>query len=222
VRAVFSLFLSAALLAGCAGQSATNFDDLAQRAGLGGGALRPLLLERENGDKELSLEAADVWDDAGAGAAAKWNINGEDMFFRLRPVGVFERATARLGLFWHSRVKKPILTIVILGDPVNIRGVRVKTDNASGELQRAKNFVYTPAKRMFDKDASSAAFYIEPSLLRALTQGENAHVTALTNRGQLRLNLSAVPKVGEGPLAGSAKALFAEFLKMRRQAGGGD
>ena len=174
-------------------------------------------LDTDDGYVKLILAATDVWDDAGASKPEIRTVGGREMYFRQRPKKTFEQAWVRLGLFWHSKAKKKIiLTAVALGDPVKIQGAKIRAGLSTATAEKVKTFQYTPEKRAFDKNLSSAAFYITPHMLKKLTSEKNAHITLMTSLGQLRVNLSATPATTDAGLEQSAKYLFAEFAQRRR------
>lgn len=173
---------------------------------------------RGGGNKELILEPVDAWDDAGAGEAQEMAVNGAALYFRPRPTKSFDQAWVRLGLFWHSKQKGIHMPVVIAGGaPVKIQQVRVETDSGMALLKEAENFSFTPGKRLFDKTLSGGVFTMSPKMLARMVQAKDAHVTIGTDRGALRVNLSAVPDTSAAALAASAKYQFAEFAR-RRQA----
>lgn len=203
------LLLTAALLSGCGVSLPTP---LAPSAGA------PEIQRSTNdaGDVELILDPVDVWEEKGLGSPFVNKEVGDGLTFRKRPKEIFERTWVRLGLFWHSRRDDVILTAVIYQPSIKFRRLQVFTAAGTTALTPATDFSFTPPKGFLDRDVSSAVFSMPPSLLQDIADGETS-VAISTNRGSLRVNLSAV--VGDSPtvLRQSAKYLFAAFAKRQQE-----
>lgn len=214
LRRLLAVMLSATLtlaLAACSGEIGS--------LNLGGGL--PLTAIQQNqddeGNVELLLEPVDVWDDQGALEAEQIEVSGKTLYFRMRNKDIFENAWVRVGLFWHTKLNRIYMPVVVSGPPVEITRIRVTADESSEILEKATNFNFEPGKRPFDKELSSGVFTMSPSILATVTDAENFYVDVITNRGQLRVNLSAVTDRTASTLTASAKYQFAEFYR-RQQA----
>lgn len=219
LRGVFLAWLPLALTACAAG--GVQLGEL-QMSGLNLGLSSPqAVTERtnDNGTLELILEPLDVWDAQGAGKLEPLAVGNEKVFFRLREVESFDRAWVRLGLYWNARLSRVHMPIVIVGGPpVRVQKVRIEADGHRETLELSRNFQFTPAKRMFEKDGElhTGAVSLSPETLARIAAAREVVVTLSTNRGNLRVNLSVVTSTDTAALTASSKYQFAQFHRRMR------
>ncbi len=206
-RRLFLAVLLAGVLSSCGGE--LPLGDLG--AQFGGGAA-PEILQKEDGENvELVLHPVPVWDEHGAANSQTINIDGREIFVRVRDGDFLERPYVRAGLFWHSRKEEIFVPVVVLGPSVEIRKVEVRAGGSYSQLRRARNFNFTPAKSKWEKRISSAAFEMKPAMLRAIAGEKTARLTVKTNRGDLYLGLDVAGGASESEVRGNARYMFARF-----------
>jgi len=185
---------------------------------LSGGAASVRHAENDKGDVELVLDPVDLWDAKGLGKPFRADDIDKNLQFRKRNKELLERAWVRLGLFWHSRRDDIVLTAVIYQPSVTIRQMTLLVNGKKYPVLPAQGFNFTPPKGLFDKDASAAAFSLPPTFLYEIVAGGETSFVLDTNRGTLRVNLSAVVDDSPQALRRSANYLFAEFARKQRAA----
>ena len=168
-----------------------------------------------NGGVQLVLDPVDVWSEAGLGQPFKSDEIGGNLQFRKRGKEMLERAWVRLGMFWNSRRDDIVLTAVVYQPAVTIRQMTILINGKKYPVLPAQGFRFSPPQGAFDKDASAAAFSMPPSFLYEIVDGGETAFVLSTNRGVLRVNLTAVVDDSPQGLRRSANYLFSEFHRKR-------
>lgn len=178
------------------------------------------IAEDEQGNTELIVEPLDMWDWNPALRSEQVEVEGEQLYFALRPIGPLDQAWVRGGLFWHSKMDKVMMPIVVLGPPVEMQKMYLEFDGKKQFLSKPKDFKFTAGKRALDKHLSSGTFALTPAQLRALVESENIVLGVWTNRGILRVSPHAVPSMDAGEWKKSARYHFAQFYNKYQQLAG--
>lgn len=200
----------AGVLTGCAGSGFSgNFDTAGN-----------IIENSKDGSTELILHPVDIWDSEGGGETFTETVDGHELHFRHRPSSTFERAWVRVGLFWHSKSKKIFVPVAVVGPDVEIKQMQLVIDSKRNLLGKAKNFNFSPEKRPLDRRVSGSAFTMTPRTLRTMIAAKEPHIIIGTNRGNLRVDLSAVPSREQSALTDSAMYLFAEFAARQQEIAG--
>lgn len=202
LASVFSalwMLAAAAALSGCVVLSAEPFPTEASTDTLG--------------HPQLVLEPVDVWSDAGSGALIAVDIDDEQLYFRHRPVHLFEKAWIRAGLFWHPKLRRIMVPIVVVGPPVTVSGARLRTADGVVDLSPAKNFDFTPGARQFDRQLSATAYEIDRDQLRELAYGGDVYIELDVEGGVLEANIAATPATDNAGRRDSARYHFVQFAK---------
>ncbi len=209
---ILVLLLATILLSACAEQ----FAEL--NLNVGGGEPDVLIkrFDGENNDVELRLDPVYVWDNINV-ESEKVKVDGRELYVRKRPSGgIFERAWVRLGVFWHSKTDYVFIPIVVLGSPVEIRGLLINSGQSRASLKKADNIKFKPGSKMFDSDnkKSSAVFKMSLKVFKTITSAKKTQVVIQTNRGNLAVGLDVVTGDSTDDLRTNAKNLIVQFHDM--------
>lgn len=175
-------------------------------------------ISNDAGEVEIILDPIEVWEERGAAPPQSFTVDDKDIEVRLLKSGDWQdKSWVKVGLFWHSKMKKVMMPVVVLGPPVEISRIQLVFGDSRVTPPKAKNFSFSTGKPLFGSStASSSSFEVRREHLRKIIKEQNPKLIIETHRGNLLVNLS-VTAMDENNLNKSLKYLFADFYAKMQQ-----